>query len=103
MAAIGAMGSPQRTSTNVDRIVTILGMKCMASHSKAKIQKLQDALQERLDRLLKAMRGTDIGSEEQRMHGLPGPHASVRSDDVRIAVDDFQTILKEIKASLGKR
>jgi len=28
---------------------------------------------------------------------------SVRSDDVRIAVDDFQSILREIKATLGKR
>ena len=37
------------------------------------------------------------------MHGLHGTHARVRSDDVRIAVDDFQTILKEIKATLGKR
>ena len=27
----------------------------------------------------------------------------LRSDDVRIAVDDFQTILKEIRSSLGKR
>lgn len=75
----------------------------MSSHSKAKIQKLEVALQERLDRLLKAMRGSDIGSEEQRMQGFHGPHASVRSDDVRIAVDDFQTILREIKATLGMR
>jgi hypothetical protein len=49
------------------------------------------------------MQGTDIGSDEQRLRGFHGPHATVRSDDVRIAVDDFQTILKEIKATLGKR
>lgn len=75
----------------------------MPMHSKHTIEKLQNTLQERLDRLLKAIQGTDVTSEEERMHGLHRPHARVRSDDVRIAVDDFQTILKEIKATLGKR
>ena len=75
----------------------------MPPHSKIKIQKLQNALQERLERLLEAMQGTDLSSEEQRLRGFHGPHAIVRSDDVRIAVDDFQTILKEIRSSLGKR
>lgn len=75
----------------------------MPSHPKSKIQKLQTTLQERFDRLLEVTGGTDLSSEDHRLMGLHGPHAMVRSDDVRIAVDDFQTILKEIKASLGKR
>jgi len=75
----------------------------MPMHSKHTIQKLQNALQERLDRLLKAVQGTGVTSEEERMHGLHGPHTKIRSDDVRIAVEDFQTILKETKATLGKR
>ena len=75
----------------------------MSMHSKQAIQKLQNTLQERLDRLLKAIQGTDVTGEEEILNGLHGPHARIRSDDVRIAVDDFQTILKEIKATLGKR
>lgn len=75
----------------------------MPMHSKQTIEKLQNTLRERLDRLLTAIQGADITSEEERMHELPGPHTKVRSDDVRIAVDDFQTILKEIRATLGKR
>lgn len=75
----------------------------MPSHSKNNIQKLQSTLQERFDRLLEVMQGIDISSEDHLQMGLHGPRANIRSDDVRIAVDDFQTILREIKASLGKR
>lgn len=75
----------------------------MPCHSKATTQKLHQALQERFDRLVAAMYGTDVSEQDTRMRGLCGPHVSVRSEDVRIGVDDFTTILKEIKASLGKR
>ena len=75
----------------------------MPYHSKAKVQKLQHALQERFDQLMAAVAGTEASDNDRRMYELTGPHLIVRSDDVRIAVDDFQTILKEIKASLGKR
>lgn len=75
----------------------------MPHHSKAKVQKLQQALQERFDQLVAAVAGTEASDEDRRMFELTGPHLRVKSDDVRISVDDFQTILKEIKASLGKR
>ena len=75
----------------------------MPYHSKAKTEKLHNALQERLDRLVTAMYGTDVHEEDAKRGGYHGPQVSVRSDDVRIAVDDFQTILKEIRSSLGKR
>ena len=75
----------------------------MPYHSKAKAEKLHKALQERLDHLVTAMYGTDVSEGDARRGGYHGPQVSVRSDDVRIGVDDFTTILKEIKSSLGKR
>src|SRR3546814_12213522 len=51
------------------------GRRTMPMHSKHTIQKLQNVLQERLDHLLKAIQGTDVTSEEERMHGLHEPHA----------------------------
>lgn len=75
----------------------------MSYHAKAKTEKLHKALQERLDRLVTAMYGTDVSEEDLRRGEYHHPQVSVRSDDVRIGVDDFTTILKEIKSSLGKR
>ena len=75
----------------------------MPNHSTYAVEKLQKQLQERLDRLLVAMSGKEVPESELPLHSLRGPHRWVKSDDVRVAVDDFSTILKEIKASLGKR
>lgn len=75
----------------------------MAYHSTAKIEKLHKQLQERLDRLVSAMYGKNVAEKDLPLRELKIPHQAVKADDVRIAVDDFSTILKEIKASLGKR
>lgn len=75
----------------------------MPCHPKATTEKLHRALQERFDRLVAAMYGSDVSDQDIRMRGLYGSHVRVSSEDVRIGVDDFATILKEIKTSLGKR
>ena len=75
----------------------------MPIHPTYAVEKLQKQLQERLDRLLVAMHGKEVTESDLQLRSLRSPHRWVRSDDVRVAVDDFSTILKEIKASLGKR
>jgi hypothetical protein len=75
----------------------------MGTHSSSSIDRLEKQIQERYEKLVVAMQGREVSKEEMRMlqHNLP--HRWVTAGDVRIAVDDFATILKEIKASLGKR
>lgn len=75
----------------------------MSLHPTRKIEKLRAQLQERLDRLVSAMQGNEVSQSDLPLHSLHEPHRFVRADDVRVAVDDFSTILKETKASLGKR
>lgn len=60
-------------------------------------------LQERHEKLLKAMKGRAVQADEIHMHSYPETHRFVTASDVRIAVDDFATILKEIKGTLGKQ
>ncbi|WP_447896445.1 hypothetical protein [Stenotrophomonas acidaminiphila] len=74
----------------------------MPYHSTAKIERLEKRLQERFDHLVKVVNGSEVSPKYLPSHST-GPHRSVFAEDVRIAVDDFSTILKEIKASLGKR
>jgi hypothetical protein len=75
----------------------------MPYHSRPKVQKLQQALQARFDQLMTAVAGSEASEHDLRAFQLTGPHVAVRPSDVRIAVDDFQTILKEVKGTLGKR
>lgn len=75
----------------------------MGIHSLASIDKLEKQLQERHEKLVAAMKGLEISKDEMRMLQHTLPHRRVNAGDVRIAVDDFVTILKEIKTSLGKR
>jgi ribosomal protein S6 len=75
----------------------------MANHSVGYVNTLEQQLRERFDRLLAAMQGTELDAEDLRMRQLTYPHRRINSGDIRVSVDDFATILKEIKASLGKR
>ncbi len=75
----------------------------MPYQPKYKIEKLQNLLQQRLDNLFSAMQGSEVSDADHRLSSLTSPHRLIRSDDVRVAVDDFSTILKEVKATLGKR
>ncbi|AZD34643.1 hypothetical protein C4K22_1890 [Pseudomonas chlororaphis subsp. aurantiaca] len=71
----------------------------MAVHSKADVEGLLRRLQERHEALVEIMKGrettktTTFGTE---------PGLSMRAEDIRFAVDDVATALKEIKARLGK-
>ena len=75
----------------------------MANHSVGYVEKLEQQLRERFEKLLFAMQGTELSAEDLRMFQLTYPHRRINSGDTRVAVDDFATILKEIKFSLGKR
>lgn len=75
----------------------------MANHSVGYIEKLDTQLRERFEKLLSAMQGTELDAEDLRMLQLTRPHRRINSGDIRVSVDDFATILKEIKATLGKR
>lgn len=70
--------------------------------SSSHIEKLEELLRERFEILVAHMQGKEISEEEKRLK-----HSTVsrfvNPGDIRVAVDDFATILKEIKASLGKR
>lgn len=75
----------------------------MADHSVRYVEKLEKQLRERFDKLLVAVKGRETTEDELRVAGFVDPHRFVIPGDVRVTVDDFATILKEIKASLGKR
>lgn len=75
----------------------------MGIHSPFAIKKLEDLLKERSDKLVAAMHGTEVPSELKLVHNYPDDYRKVDSTAVRVAADDFATILKEIKAVLGKR
>lgn len=72
----------------------------MAIHPNRTVEELERRLNERCEALLKVMKGfreathtTVIGSE---------PGRAIKSQDIRFAVDDVSTALKEIKSQLGK-
>jgi uncharacterized coiled-coil DUF342 family protein len=70
----------------------------MGTHSKKEVERLLQRLQERHEALTKVMRGRDaIKLSDKEAHGLV-----VSAEDIRFAVDDVATALKEIKARLGK-
>lgn len=66
----------------------------MSVHNKFKIKKHVDILNERYTKLVKILEGRETGSDLE-----PFPKDSIILDDleVRLAVDDFNNILKEIK------
>lgn len=70
----------------------------MGTHSKKEVERLLQRLQERHEALAKVMRGRDaIKLSDKEVPGL-----AVSAEDIRFAVDDVVTALKEIKARLGK-
>jgi len=71
----------------------------MGTHAKVKISRLESQLQERMDKLLIAIRGSESNSSEETDYE-PLKKMYVDASSVRVAVDDFQTILKEIKREL---
>ena len=75
----------------------------MSIHNIEGIQKLEAQLQERFEKLCKQMLGRELNEGEAKRYGNPKALRNVSSEDVRVATDDFATILKEIKATVGKR
>ena len=70
----------------------------MGNHSKREVERLLQRLQERHEALAKVMRGRDATKLTDR----EAPGLVVSAKDIRFAVDDVATALKEIKARLGK-
>lgn len=71
----------------------------MAIHSKKEVESLLRRLTERHEALLRVMEGKD--TEKVTATGFV-PGLSIKDEDIRFAVDDVSTALKEIKARLGK-
>lgn len=71
----------------------------MAHHSKKEVEKLVSRLIERHDTLVAAMRGRD---EERLTEAGMQSRIVVDAEDIRFAVEDVATALKEIRARLGK-
>lgn len=70
----------------------------MGIHSKKDVEGLLQRLQERQAALVEIMRGREATPLTPK--GVPG--LIVKAEDIRFAVDDVATALKEIKARLGK-
>ena len=67
------------------------------------VKKIRRELETRLERLLQVLEGRDLRPEEDDQNGKVTGYRWVDSGDLRVAVDDFATILRETKTSLGKR
>lgn len=72
----------------------------MAIHSKIEVERLLQRLQERHEALVQIMRGRETTKRDSFGDEVPG--LGVRAEDIRFAVDDVSTALKEIKSRLGK-
>jgi hypothetical protein len=70
----------------------------MATHSKKDVESLLKRLQDRYEALVEIMRGREATSLTPK----ETPGLIVKAEDIRFAVDDVATALKEIKARLGK-
>lgn len=73
----------------------------MSLHTQVKITNLELQLQERMDKLLTAIRGSEpmsFKNDDEDFKTIQKRY--VDPSRVRVAVDDFQTILKEIKREL---
>lgn len=72
----------------------------MAVHSKEDVERMARRLKERYEALLRVMEG--IRETTHRTATGTEPGLVVRSEDIRYAVDDVATGLREIKSRLGK-
>lgn len=71
----------------------------MGNHSTTEVARLIERLQERHNKLLDVMKGRE--TERVTPIGLQ-PGIAIRAEDIRFAVDDVATALKEIRSRLGK-
>jgi len=71
----------------------------MGTHYQSEIDGFEKQLQERVEKLLLAIHGHDAYSEDEDDH-ISKYSRLINPSEIRIAVDDFQTILKEIKRVL---
>lgn len=71
----------------------------MADYSKKDVEQLVERLRERHEKLIEVM----LGRETERLtaKGMQ-PGVTVSGEDIRFAVDDVATALKEIRSRLGK-
>ncbi|KJH73903.1 hypothetical protein [Pseudomonas sp. ES3-33] len=70
----------------------------MGIHSKKDVEGLLQRLQERQAALVDIMRGREATTSSTK----EVPKLVVKAEDIRFAVDDVATALKEIKSRLGK-
>jgi len=71
----------------------------MGKQYKSSINNLSSQLDERMDKLKKAMNGKKLNSDFNSSDDIES-FSFVNPSEVRVAVDDFNTILKEIKREL---
>lgn len=69
----------------------------MGIHSQKDVERLIARLHERHEKLVQVMQGRDSGLSE-----MGNPKLLVSAEDIRFAVDDLATALKEIRTRLGK-
>ena len=74
----------------------------MAIHYSSKVDKFEQQLQARYERLLIAIRGKEEAPSPDPSLPVTSPERRVNASDVRLAVDDFAAILKEVKLTFGK-
>lgn len=69
----------------------------MGIHSQKDVERLIARLQERQEKLVAVMQGRETALLEKDK-----PKLYVSAEDIRFAVDDLATALKEIRTRLGK-
>ena len=69
----------------------------MSIYSETNIEKLVEKINERHEHLIKKLRGASLSEHDHKIHDLSYPHTRVNAQDLRIAIDDFSVILKEVK------
>ncbi|MBH3308903.1 hypothetical protein I5P84_05470 [Pseudomonas mosselii] len=72
----------------------------MAIHPKRTVEELERRLNERCESLLNVMKGFRDATHTTATGSEPG--RAIKAQDIRFAVDDVSTALKEIKSQLGK-
>lgn len=71
----------------------------MGNHSHREVERLVARLQERYEKLVVVMKGRE---STLPLHEGRTPDLYVNSEDIRFAVDDLATALKEIRSRMGK-
>lgn len=65
----------------------------MANYPTEKVEKLVDKIDKRHEQLTAILMGTDLSDQG----GFVYPNVQIDADELRIAIDDFLTLLKEAK------